>query len=311
MNFQHIKSAIVFKAELPAAKNLTKHLAERPFEPLPENMLSRSGFVANSFTGDLVTEFNGGYAFTLREDSKVLPLKLVRAEAAKRIKEQEQSSGFRLKKVERDAISEQVLAEMCAKALVESSYITVLYHIAEQLLIVPTTSRKQAQQVVGVLVHVVGSVKTQTIHISDIKHGLTTRLKNHLNGDEAPFGEMLLGASCELIKKAPNKEKVSYQLDDLATGKDGLLEALGAGMEVHSIRFEHGDIDFKLTEDFHFKGISYATEQDYDDSELDDTAHIWRHEASIQVLEFVSTIKHLCDLLGYVPPADDEEAAQA
>lgn len=310
MNFQHIKGAIVFKAQLPAAEHLTKHLAERPFEPLPENMLSRSGFVANAFTGELVTEFDGGYAFTLREDSKVLPLKLVRAEAATRIKAQEQSTGFRLKKVERDAISEQVLAEMCAKALVESSYITALYHIEEQLLVVPTTVNKLAQMVVGVLIHVVGSVKTQTIHISNIKHGLTTRLKNHLNGEEKPFGDMHLGASCELIKKTKGKEKVSYQLDDLATGKEGLLEALAAGMEVHSIRFEHGDIDFKLTEDFHFKGISYATEQDYEESELEDTAYIWRHEASVQLLEFVATIKHLCDLLGYVPPADEEEEAQ-
>ena len=309
MDFTHLKNAIVFKAELPNAKDLETHLLERPFEELPENMLSRSGFVPNSFTGELVTTFEGGYAFTLREDSKVLPMNLVKAEATRIIKETEKNSGTRLKKVERDAIAELTLALMCKKALVESQYTTCFYHIAEKLLIVPTAGKAMARMIVGVLVHVVGSVKTTTIHISDIKNGLTTRLKNHLEGQPQAFGELLLGNLVELKKKGQKSQKVSYQLDDLAAGKTGLIEALENKLEVHSIRFEHGEIEFKLNDEFQFSSINFASDPEYDSSELEDTAHVWRHEASIQLLELVGAITHICDLLGYKPPVDEEDDA--
>jgi recombination associated protein RdgC len=309
MEFNHLKNAIVYSAELPGATDIAKHLLEHPFEELPENMLSRSGFVPNAITGELVTEFQGGYSFTLREDSKVLPMNLVMAEANKLIKAAEKSSGVRLKKVERQAIAEQTLALMCKKALVESSYITCFYHIDEKLLIVLTASKMQARMLVGVLVHVVGSVKTTTIHISDIKNGLTTRLKNHLQDQERAFGDLHLGGLVELKKKGQKSQKVSYQLDDLAEGRAGLLEALESKLEVHAIRFEHGEMDFKLNDEFKFSSISFASDPDYDTSELEDIAHIWRHEAAIQLLEFVATVKHICDLLGYVPPVDEEDEA--
>jgi recombination associated protein RdgC len=309
MDFTHLKNAIVFKAELPNAKDLETHLLERPFEELPENMLSRSGFVPNAFTGELVTQFVGGYAFTLREDSKVLPMNLVRAEATRIVKEAEKNSGSRLKKAERDAIAEQTLALMCKKALVESSYVTCFYHLDEKLLIVPTASKSMARMIVGVLVHVVGTVKTTTIHISDIKHGLTTRLKNHLEGQPAAFGELLLGNLVELKRKGQKSQKVSYQLDDLVAGKSGLIEALENKLEVHSIRFEHGEIEFKLNDEFQFNSINFASDPEYDSSELEDTAHIWRHEASVQLLELVAAITHICDLLGYKPPVDEEDEA--
>lgn len=309
MEFTHFKNAIVFKAELPGAEDLAKHLLERPFEDLPENMLSRSGFVPNAFTGELVSVFQGGYAFTLREDSKVLPMHLVKAEATRIVKQVEKERDVRLKKVERDAIAEQTLALMCKKALVESSYTTCFYHTDEKLLIVPTASKSMARMIVGVLVHVVGSVKTTTIHISDIKNGLTTRLKNHLEGQPSAFGELLLGNLVELKKKGQKSQKVSYQLDDLAAGKSGLIEALENKLEVHSIRFEHGEIEFKLNDEFQFNSINFASDPEYDSSELEDTAHIWRHEASVQLLELVAAITHICELLGYKPPVDEEDEA--
>lgn len=309
MEFTHIKNANVFCAELPVAEDLAKHLAERPFEELPENMLSRSGFVANSFTGELVTQFTGGYSFTLREDSKVLPMNLVKAEAGRLIKEMEAKTGARLKKVERDAIAEQTLALMCKKALVESSYITCFYHSKTKLLIVPTASQSMARMIIGVLIHVIGVVKTQTIHISDIKNGLTTRLKNHLLDQPRAFGDLLLGNLVELKKKGQKSQKVSYQLDDLAAGKTGLIEALENKLEVHSIRFEHGEVEFKLNDQFQFVSINFATDPAYDSSELEDMAHVWRHEASVQVLEFVAAVLHICSLFDYTPKIEEEEAA--
>lgn len=309
MDFTHLKNAIVFKAELPNAKDLETHLLERPFEDLPENMLSRSGFVPNAFTGELVTQFVGGYAFTLREDSKVLPMNLVKAEATRIVKQVEKERQVKLKKVERDAIAEQTLALMCKKALVESSYTTCFYHIEEKLLVVPTASKAMARMIVGVLVHVVGSVKTTTIHISDIKQGLTTRLKNHLEGQPSAFGDLQLGNLVELKKKGQKSQKVSYQLDDLAAGKTGLIEALENRLEVHAIRFEHGEVEFKLNDEFQFSSINFASDPDYDSSELEDTAHIWRHEASVQLLELVTALVHICDLLGYKPPVDEEDEA--
>ncbi|MEN6544480.1 MAG: recombination-associated protein RdgC [Armatimonadia bacterium] len=299
-----IKNAIVFKAALPAAEHMTTHLAELPHGPLTEAQLCRTSFVPNSTTNELVTPFEGGYSFCLRMDEKILPTSIVRARAAERFAEAEAKMTRRLKKVERDAIREQVFLELAKVALIKTTVVTAFYHHAEQLLVVATPSKRLAQVLIALVIKVVGSVKTETIRISDIKHGLTTRLGNHLEGavDNPPFGDFELGEFCELKK---GSEKVSYQISDLSTASSGLSDAIGDGFEVDRIQLTYKDVTFKLTADFHFKSVTFATELEHDEAEACDPAFIWRHEASVQLLQFAAVVTTVCDLLGYQPPANE------
>lgn len=307
-----IPNAIAYKAELPTAAQLAKHLEELPYAVIGETMISRASFVPNKTSNELVTEFEGGFAFHLRYDEKILPKAIVKAKADERIAKIEADHGGRLKKIERVAIYDQVLVELAKTALVKTAIIPAFYRQADHLLIVATGSKNLANILVHYLIHVVGSVKTTTIHISDIKHGVTTRLKQHLEGEEGVFEGFEVGDSVALKHDG---QKISYSLTELDTAREGLLEALGKGFQVERIALEHGGVEFKLTSDFHFKAVRFDDvehdvehDDEHDDDMLDAVA-LWQHEASVQVLQFAAVINQLCDLLGYQPEEDQQEAA--
>lgn len=299
-----IKNAIVFKAELPSAEHIATHLAELPHEPIADVQIARVGFVPNGVSNELVTTFEGGYSFNLRYDEKILPVAIVRAKVAERIAMAEAAEQRKLKKPEREAIREQVHLDLVKVALVKTTVITAFYYAADQLLIVATPSKRMSQILIAQVLKVVGSVKTQTIHISDIKNGLTTRLGRHLEGavDDAPFGDFELGEYCQLVK---GSEKVSYQIDSLDTAANGLSDAIGSDFKVDRMQLSYKDVTFKLTADFHFKSVEFSGEVEREEAEEADPVFIWRQEASIQVLQFAAVINAMCKLLGYVPPATE------
>ena len=241
-------------------------------------------------------------------DEKILPKGIVRERANERIKQVEQAAGHRLKKIERVAIAEQVLVDLARTALVKTAIITAFYSTKDQLLIVPVGSKNLANIVTSRLVHVVGSLKTSTIHISNIKNGLTTRLKKHAEGvDPACFDGFEVGASVALKKES---QKVSYSIADLDTASQGLLEAIERGFEVERLALEHNGVEFKLTSDFHFKAVKFADDAEHDAADERDEVFMWRQDAAAQVLMFSCVLNQLCDLLGYKAD-EDEQAEQA
>ncbi|BCP56291.1 hypothetical protein K32_49080 [Kaistia sp. 32K] len=298
-----IPNAIVYKAELPTAAQLAKHLAELPYAPIGETMLSRPSFVPNKISNELVTEFNGGFAFHLRYDEKILPKAIVKAKAAERIAAIEERNGGRMKKIERIAIYEQVHVELAKTALVKTAIIPAFYRTNDQMLIVATGSKSLANTLVHYLIHVVGSVKTTTINISDIKNGLTTRLKKHLV-DGGAFEGFVVGTTVALKNGG---QKVSYSLSNLDTASQGLIEAIDKGFQVERLALEYNDVEFKLTSDFHFKAVRFD-DVESDDDALDAVA-AWQHDASVQTLQFTSALNELCNLLGYQPEEDGEQAS--
>lgn len=304
-----IKNAIVYSAVLPEAHHLAIHLAELPYEPIGDTQLSRSSFVPNKVTNELVTEFNGGYSFSLRYDEKILPKAIIQAKALERIATAEFNHGGRLSKVERLAILDDVVVDLAKTALVKTAVITAFYRIADQLLIVPVSGKSLANVVVSNLIKVVGSVKTTTIHIDDIKNGLTTRLKSHLGENPAALTDegFELGERVSLVKPG---ESVNYNLEDLTTASAAILDRFEKGFTVKAIGLVSNEIAFNLTADFHFKSIKFGIELESQDG--DDVVFMWKQEAAVQSMLLTKVVRDLCRLLGYKPPQDEEaETAEA
>lgn len=304
-----ITNAIVFKADLPRIDLLAKHLEELPFEPVGETFVSRAGFIASKITGELVTPIEGGLTFTLRYDEKILPPAAVRAAIAEYLATLIAEKGGELTEDEAKAAAERIRADLIAKALVKSTVVNAFYHVVDRLLIVPTTSKSLAQQVIHNLIKVCGSVTTHTIHVNNIKGGLTTRLRNYLDGVEDAFDGFKLGESCLLRHKS---NKASFDLDNLDAARLGIAESLNAEMEVERMALVHGTMGFKLTKDFHLRAIQFLGELTEDEQlereDLDGPA-MWRTEAAVQLLQLAAAVKALCDLFGYKEGADEEQQA--
>lgn len=296
-----IKNALVYKAELPSATALEGHLSEKPFvDPLPLAAGS-VGFVSRSGEG-LVDSFHGGLAFTVRIDTKIIPGGAVKAELEKRSKQICEERGVRrLPKAERNDLKDVILAEFRVKALVKTAQVTCFYNREKQHLIVPTTSKTTAGIITSLLIEAVGSVKTETIHVSDVKHGLTTRMKAWLEDDADAFGDFSPATEVDL---ALHKQKLTVKMDQLTEARAGLRKAFDDGFTIKSMRLLAGnEASFKLTSDFEFKSIDFPPSPDVETQDEDQ----WRHEASVQTLNVSAVVDELCDMLGY--KEEQQEAA--
>lgn len=297
MKLATIKNAIVYKAELPAADLLEGHLNEFPFSEISELEMARVGFIPNLITAEVVTPFKGGLSVSLRIDEKIIPGAAVRKEVLERVATIEEKVGKKLKRAEKSNIKDLVIQDFCKKAFVKTTVLNAFYNTEHRLLIVATGSKHYAGILVGYLVKAVGSVKTETIHISDIKHGLTTKLKAYLNYDQQAFEGFHIGDFTQLSRRVDQKEVIKYAAD-IDSIRDELRENLDNGYIVDCINLRFGDVTFLLTENFHFKRVDLRELADNDE---DDLPFRWRHEAAVATLLLSSVINTLCTLLSYKP----------
>lgn len=302
-----ISNAHVYKAELPNAALVASHLAELPFTPITPSQMSCAGFVPCPVTNELVTTFEGGFAFTVRFDEKMLPDSIINSVLKERVADIERTGDCRLKKAERDALRDLVTFELCQKALAKKTVVTSFYFAADRLLIVPVAGKRISGLITSLLINAIGSVKTETIHVSEIKHGLTTRLRSVIEGQSDAFEGFKLGDSVNLAMKG---EKITYAIADFDTAKAGVLEALNRNFQVERIGLVHGDVDFKLTHDFYFRAVHFDTEIERDEAEAHDPVFVWRQEASSQVLQFAAVVNELCTLFGYKEPELETDQAE-
>lgn len=300
-----IKAARVYKAKLPLAADLRKHLEEMTFLDIQSRQYSNGGFVPapGSPDADLVTVLSRGYAFAFRFDEKIIPAASVKAEVAKRAAVIEEQEGY---KPGRKALSELracVFEEMVQVALHKTTVVPIFYDPETGYLVVCTVSQKLADRVMGSLVKVVGSVETTTIHIAELKNGLTTKLRDQVFTGVNQFGDFELAGSFWLKLAG---EKVAIESSTNEEDNGALREALETSLQVEAISLQHHITSFKLSSDFVFRGISFAEPEE--EKTYDNMADAWMDEAALQLLNFASVVQSLCDLMGYTPPMDELDA---
>ncbi|EOF4706128.1 recombination-associated protein RdgC [Klebsiella oxytoca] len=305
MKLSKLRNAIVYRATLPSIESVEGHLQELPYCELTETEFARSSFVPNPLTGELVTPIAGGYAIVVRRDEKIIPQHVVMKEANERIQRIESACGAKLKRADRNNIIQDARVQLCKQAFIKSSLFLALYNTEDNLLTINTANKNIAGMVGAMLVKVIGSVKTVTINISDIKNGLTTRLQNHLNGEEPAFEGFEVGDYVQLSRLADQKEVIRYSADHTSVTSE-ILESLNTGFIVDNLELRGCGVSFLLTDKFHFRRIN-TQDNSFDDD--DDKAYRWRHQAGTDMFQFCKVINQLCDLLAYKEPEEQKPAA--
>lgn len=299
-----LKNAIVYRATLPTAEALAEHLAEKPFTPVLESHYSSSGFIAHPTTEELVTTFAGGFAFRLRRDFKPVSKSAIKLALAEQVAARAAELGRDLAKEEADELLVGITTEVLKNTLPERAELDAFYHIESRTLLLPTTNRDMANAMLAQLIEACGAVETSTIHVSDVKGGLTTRLRNYFEQDDKEaFAGFSIGDSVLMKGK---QGRASFDLDNLDHARLGVIEALNGEMQAERLELCHADaVNFKLTKEFQLRGISYLGDEREEEPEFDTAADLWRHTAGVQTLLLVATVNALCDLFGY----QEKEAA--
>jgi len=290
---QLIKSATVYKADfgMDAAALGDKLEANQFTECLPSQTRS-VGFLPTGDNDFFAASFENGFAFRVRIDEKQIPAEVVRCkvdEVAERIKANDNRTPG---KKERADIKDEVMLELAKQAFPRTAIITCFYQQTTGYLIVPTTSKKLSDIIVTALVTATGSVKTETIHVSNVKHGLTTRLKAWSDGDDDAFGVFQPCAEAALQQ---GDRKIGIKMGQLRGAETGIKEALESSFEVTSMGFtHHGETEFRLTRDFKLKRIEFAF---YDPK--DDETPTFYSQATLEVDAVSAVVTDLIDMIGH------------
>lgn len=290
-----IPAARLYTVVLPEADAMAKHLATVPHVDLEQHLPMGSGFVP-VYGESLVHTFAGGYAFALRYDEKVVPKSAVVEEVKKRATAFEDAFGYVPGRKALREIRENVMSDLCAKALTRSKTTICYYNTTEEILVIPTTSRKLCDTITGQMVRAVESVKSSSIHVAGVRNSLTNHLKGYLFHDEDAFGNMEVGSRCKL---ASAETKFSFDLDNLNTATDGIIEATKTGAEVTEIAMSFSGVSFRLVDDFSLKGIAFEGIEPSEDEDQ------FAYEASAQLLMLSAVVKELCQMFGYKPVEED------
>ena len=304
-----IKNAICFATELPPVEELKAGIEPMLFTDVPETLIESLGFVLNPVTCELVTPLHSGLSFTVRHDKKVIPKGVIDKETNKRVTDAEEKLERELTRTEKSAIKQDVIVNLAKKAMVETKLYTSYYHQADKLLIVDCVSSPLASRIAGLLVTALGTIKTATIHVSDLKHGLTTRLKSYQGGDQQAFNGMQVGREVKVRNPIGNEVNTYAGIDVFES--EELKRSLANNYDVDSLRFTNGICNIKLTKDFQMKNIVWSMpEQETAEDEVIDKPFIWRHEADVQITMLAALNRTLCDMFKKEPEnvTENEEA---
>lgn len=298
---QITRNLMTYAAEIHAA---VEELEDRlpHFVPLGEHQRQSSGFVNVIPDQDArVLKVPGGWAICLREDTKGVPAEEVTKAANEKVAAIKEALGRKVGKAELRQIKADVIHDLLPRAFARQKKTYVMYSERTQRLFVNTGSQKAADLVMTHLVECLKSLKTSTVHVSEPKMGLTTRLHNWLadRDEEYCFGTMT--PASEVVMKG-NDRKWSIKAESLGSVADTLREAINGHATVDSIGFAMDNgVTFRITAALRVQGVKHRVVEDDQDTEI---SHCW-------VSQLASELATLDDILDVMLDLLSPEKAQA
>lgn len=312
-----IRNARIFKAALPKNhRTLAEEVGKLPYAALEPGQVKTQGFVPCPANGELVAPFPGGYAFLLRTDERIIPPSVVTAE----LDALEKREGRKLTRQERIEVKEDIISRLAKTALYRTRY-TPAYFLAEAgYLIVDSAAKKPAQELVGRLVQVMESLETQTIHVSNVARGLSTKLLTHLcEGDNLAEGDFLDGPAfgpfevmdALKLKRPASSETVTYAGVDLDSQSTEIADQLRRGFRAIELRLSLEETEFKLCNDFSLKSFSFPEVplSEADDAAAEEDPMVrWLADVQLETAAIRQIVDTLVELLRYEEPEGEAAA---
>lgn len=301
-----MKKAITFRAVLPAlAATLENEILNGDnllSKSLLPNQLHTFGF-DRSKSGNLVESFAGGYTFLIRTDSKIIPAGALNQMVNDEVALIEASNGHKVKKQEKAKIRECLILDLMPNAMVDTKFVRSYYNTKDNLLIVDG-SANQADVVMHLLRHAMGSIKTTTITVNHRK-GLTARFNESFNNDadmNSNIGNFVTGDSLLLID--PVDKATAKFTGDMVESHELLIDKLlKNGYQVEKINLTFSDCDFVLDKNFHFSAVKFPQfSEDHDVADFPCIEDAEEHERSVKVALFSAALNSMCDLFDYEEP---------
>lgn len=207
-------------------------LQEVKFIPCEKSDYSRFGWVEPlRDSGILAYQANGHILLLACKEEKVLPAYAVNRKLAERVAELEEKEQRKLKKVEKQALKDNVVSEMLLHAFSKFTYTAIWIDIAKNLVFVDSSSWKKSEDTLALLRKSLGSLPVVPLSFnSDVSTVMTSWL-----GNNTPEWATLLDG-CKL-KNFDVDNEITLKRQDL--DDDEIMNLINSGNFVISLALHH------------------------------------------------------------------------
>lgn len=285
-----IKFAVPYHAFLPPLALLEEAFEAMPYTPPMETELRSIGFTPrNPDSSRLISEFEGGFAFFVRVDEKIIPGAAIASGLREAVQKVYEETGRYPGRKEKLELRDQVALDYRRKALIKTTVVGCFYNPSTRYLVLSTPSQRLADLVMNLLRDTVGNLRVEPIRQSELSNQMITRLTLWLaDEDNKPFDEFEL--STELMLVGSHK-KLTIKTTNIDHSRQAIREAVEGGYTFKLARLEHGDgISFRFDEDFCLKSLAYENPNDL---KADDNGTLWQHEAALQMMLLTRVLTQL------------------
>lgn len=259
-----MKNIHVFKTELPTITAFEAALRDNEklmFTRCREQDFSRFGFSPKA----TLTMLSNGYKIAYTYQEKKIPSATVKELVDEMVADFEKTEERPILRRERNEFKEQVLQHLCTKALATTTTFEAFYHTEHKLLIVDIASEALASSALKLICHCLQSVKTETLHVSEISNSLAINLAKSIRQKvDLGFAGFTLGDKLHLenVDGEQVKYKGDYYLEHIA-------DLIADDYVVKLITLEKDNITFDFTSELRIKSIRVDPEL-FDEIDPDD-----------------------------------------
>lgn len=245
---------------LNSEADFNETIAEFKFKPCAHSSIESAGWIspcAAMNEDQLVRYIDGIYTITLQIETKKLPVSGIKKKLLEAVKQIEQTESRKVFRKEKNQLKEEIM--LTAMPHAPSSFATVNAHIipAQNLILIDTTSRKKADQVLNLLRESMGKLPiTYPQFEQNPSRTLTSWI---LEGNESYLPEGFnLGDKATLHSTLGDGGKVTIDGEELVSEESKIL--IEKGYCVTKISINNPDMSLSINHEAAISGIRYSEE---------------------------------------------------
>lgn len=287
------KNAMIYRLTKSLDWNLDDFqsaLEKNEFHPCTQGELSKFGWKTPLKSSESFF-FNTDKQFLLvaQKEDKILPAQVIKKELENRIAEIEEKEQRKLKKTEKQALKDDVIAVLLPRAFSKTQLTHIWIDTQQQLVIVDTSSAKRAEDALALLRKSLGSLPVVPLAFAkEPAEVMTDWLVNNTTPDWLTILE-----DAEL-KSAQDDAVIRCKKQDLSA--DEVLSLLDSGKFVTKLGLNWDEhLSFVLNEDCTLNRLKFADELREQNADFDKEAVEQRFEADMILM--TATLSQLIDNL--------------
>ncbi|MFZ7275354.1 recombination-associated protein RdgC [Avibacterium avium] len=258
MAYQFFKNLMIYRLTKPldwSAEYLQTQLEQGQFYPCGQGDMQKFGWVSPLKTSELL-HFSVGKQILLlaKKEEKILPAQVVKRELEQRINELEQKENRKLKKVEKQALKDDVVAMLLPRAFSKYQQTAIWIDSDKQLIYVDAASSKRAEDALALLRKSLGSLPVVPLAFANDP----SIVMSHWVSENATPAWLIPLEDAEL---RGSQDNAVIRCKQQALDAEEILSLLQAGKTITQLALEwEGYLSFVLNEDGTLKRLKFADE---------------------------------------------------